>query len=390
MDLLDLLVVTSAVAAGIGGHRIGLTARAASWIGLALGFVIAAKLLPSIVEGYGGDYQHLLLLELTVLLCGALAGQVIGLLIGQRVKVIIPPGPARTLDRAGGAVAGVFGVLVLLWLLLPTLAQTPEWPADQARNSAIADFIHEHFPDAPNTAKVIQRLLGPQVVEGLGAAPDLGTPPAGTNITRAVQDRVARSTVKVEAVACSRIQDGSGAVVGPGLVITNAHVVAGSEGTTVETFPDDRSLPADVVAFDPDRDVAVLRVQGLDRPALPLDNGSFGEGGVGAVFGHPRGGPLTPTPFLVGRKVTANGRDIYDEDITQRRVFFLASHLEPGDSGGALIDGNGTVVGMAFAIAPDRSNVAYALTIEEVTPVLRTVTSGPAGSSAVGTGQCIN
>jgi S1-C subfamily serine protease len=91
---------------------------------------------------------------------------------------------------------------------------------------------------------------------------------------------------------------------------------------------------------------------------------------VGAVFGHPGGGPLELSPYQVGEEVTATGRDIYGAERTERQMLFLAAELRPGDSGGALVDPSGAVVGVAFAIAPDRPDVAFALTIEEVRAVL--------------------
>jgi S1-C subfamily serine protease len=182
-----------------------------------------------------------------------------------------------------------------------------------------------------------------------------------------VVDAVVPSTVKVHGVACRRIQEGSGFVAGPGLVVTNAHVVAG-EGETVVQRSDGTEVRATVVAFDPRRDLAVLSAPDLDRPALP--RADVEEGALGAVFGHPGGGPLRAAPFSVGRTVNATGTDIYDRERTERKVLILAAGLAPGDSGAALIDPQGRVVGVAFAIAPDKPGVAYALDIEELEPVL--------------------
>jgi S1-C subfamily serine protease len=268
------------------------------------------------------------------------------------------------------------------------MANTPDWPAQQARGSKIAELIDEHLPRPPDAIVALRQLIGddvfPQVLEGLGAAPDLGPPPADSGLDAATANRVARSTVKVEASACSRLQEGSGAVVGPDEIVTNAHVVAGSRQTTVDRHPDGAVLDADVVAFDANRDVAILRVSGMDRPALPIDPSDPAPGAVGAVFGHPRGGPLAIQPYQVGDVVTARGRDIYDAATTQRRVLFLSASLAPGDSGGALVDPRGVVVGVAFAIAPDRADVAYALATSELTAVLGAVAPG-----RVDTGPCL-
>lgn len=383
MDTLDLIVIALAIAAGVGGWRLGFVARAASWIGMALGVYVGTRLLP-VLGSSEEDPQRLLLLGMVILFSGAIIGQVLGLLVGARLRTVIRSKPVVTADRVGGSAAGAIGVLVAFWFLLPTLSQTPSWPAEQARDSKIATFIHEHFPEAPDTTQALRRVLGPRVFEGFGPAPALGPPPAESGLTADQANQVARSTVKVEAPACSRIQDGTGAVIGDELIVTNAHVVAGSKHPTVFRHPDGRELDATVVAFDSDRDIAILKVPGIDRPALSLGDGSFTVGGVGAVYGHPLGGPLTLSPFQVGDDTRARGFDIYDQHRTTRHIFVLSSDLAPGDSGGALVDPNGIVEGVAFAIAPDRPNVAYALTLDEVRPVL-----AGAGSEAVSTGPCI-
>jgi S1-C subfamily serine protease len=143
--------------------------------------------------------------------------------------------------------------------------------------------------------------------------------------------------------------------------------VAGEDDSIVE-FVDGSTLEADVVAFDPERDLAVLRTRGGGAPALPLRDAEVGD--TGGVFGHPGGGPLDVSPFRVGDEITAVGRDIYDSASTSREVLVLASELAPGDSGAALVDPQGRVIGVAFAVAPDKPGVAYALAIDELEGVL--------------------
>jgi S1-C subfamily serine protease len=195
---------------------------------------------------------------------------------------------------------------------------------------------------------------------------------------------VARSVVKVEGPACDKLQDGSGFVVGEGLIATNAHVVAGERATTV-IRNDGRRFDGTVVAFDPDRDLAVVRVNSFDRPALALSSTTPADGTSGGVFGHPGGEPLRIAPFSVARVINATGRDIYGSQRTERKVLELSSSLRPGDSGAALSNSQGVVVGVAFAIARDVENVAYALAPSELQAVL-----GQVESSAVSTGACIN
>lgn len=386
MNALDLVIVALGVGAGIGGYRLGLVARATSWLGMVVGILAAARAVGPVaraIEGAGDS--RLLLAAAGLLVGGAFLGQAVGLLIGARLHYALPAeGNARQVDRSAGAVVGVLGVLAAVWLLTPALGEVRGETARLARSSTITRFLADALPQAPDTFGDLEELVGgdfPSVFSGLDPAPDLGPPPEGTGLTPEVQDLVARSTVKVEAAGCGRLQDGSGVVLGADLVVTNAHVVAGGDDVVVERHPDGEQVAAEVVAFDPSADLAVLRVPGLDRPALPM--GDAAAGSFGAVFGHPGGGPLTPSPYLVGEEVTATGRDIYGANQTRRQVLFLAAELAPGDSGAALVDASGSVVGIAFAIAPDQPQVAYALTIEEVQAVL-------GGELApTGTGPCV-
>jgi S1-C subfamily serine protease len=386
VNTLDLLVLAAGVGAAFGGYRLGLLARVTSWMGMAAGTVVGALLLPPVLRAVdtASDAQ-LLFITMGVLLGTAFIGQALGLWVGGRLHVALPGGTVRSADRGAGAVAGVLGVLVGLWLLLPLMSDVPGWFASQSRSSTVARWVDERFPPAPDTMATLRRLVGgdqfPRVFDALQPAPDLGPPPSVTGIPQAVVDAVVPSTVKVEGTACRRIQDGSGFVAGSGLVVTNAHVVAGESETVVQRS-DGSEVRATVVAFDPRRDIAILSAPGLNRQ--PLSIVDVAEGGVGAVFGHPGGGPLRAAPFQVGRAVTATGTDIYDRDRTERKVLILSSSLAPGDSGAALIDPQGRVVGIAFAIAPDKPGVAYALDIEELQPVLAGDLSHP-----VDTGPCL-
>jgi S1-C subfamily serine protease len=167
------------------------------------------------------------------------------------------------------------------------------------------------------------------------------------------------------------------------MVVTNAHVVAGEKSTSVMR-PDGKVLKAQVVVFDPNRDLAVLRVPGLGQQPLRVSTAKVGD--AGAVFGHPNGqDQLRIAPAKISQEVEAVGRDIYDSRTTHRDVFIVAAALRPGDSGAALVDPKGDVVGVAFAIAPDRPGTAYTLTDKE----LRQVLAEPA-DTPVPTGPCLS
>ena len=389
MNLLDVVILGAAIAAGVGGYRLGFTTRAVSWLGMLVGIVAAARATGPIARAMeGASSGRLALTGVALLVAGAFLGQAVGLLIGNQLQVANPEGRAQRVDRVGGAVMGVVGVAAVVWLLTPSLAQVQGEVARLTRTSTIARTLDDLLPEAPPSLRDLEGIVGadlPAVLADLEPAPDLGDPPTSSGLSQAVAEQVAASTVRVESAGCEQRQTGSGSVLGPDLVVTNAHVVAGADEVRVVLQPGGDPLEARVVAFDGSRDLAVLSVPGMDRPVLPLVEADLGQ--QGAVFGYPGGGDLTLSTFEVGDVRTASGRDIYGDDGTSRELLFLASSLHPGDSGAALVDPEGQVVGVAFAIAPDRSDVAYALTAGEVAAVLDEV--DPAGEPTASTGPCL-
>jgi S1-C subfamily serine protease len=264
------------------------------------------------------------------------------------------------------------------------MGDVPGWPAREARSSQVARAIDRSLGSPPGLFDNLSRSLGvdglPQVFEDLRPAPEVRPPPARSPVTGAALAAAEASTVKVVGPACNRLQSGSGWVARPGLVVTNAHVVAGVEEVRVETSDGTRHS-AEVVAFDPRHDLALVEARSLKAPPLLVADAA--EGDVGVALGYPGGGPLTVAPFRVSRRIDADGRDIYDSESVRRNLLVLGAELQPGDSGGPLVDPQGRVVGVTFAIAPDQSAVAYAIAMQEV----RTLVAG-AGSRRVAVGPC--
>ena len=387
MSALDLLLIVALVIGATGGYRLGFITRVVSWIGLAAGLVVAVRLLPWVVDQFhSGDQALIVGLGIGLLLIGASIGQAVGFMIGGRITPKRRSDAFSIVDRSLGTMAGFLGVVVLIWLVIPILVSSPGTLARQVTNSWVARTIDDALPPAPDALQTLRAAIGadafPDVFDALTPTPSLGAPPEATGMTAAVSAAVARSTVKVEGNACAKVQDGSGFVVAPDVIATNAHVVAGERSTSI--FRDDgRRFDGTVIAFDPSRDLALVQVSGFDRPALPVAT-SPSVGAIGGVFGHPGGEPLRIAPFRVARAITATGRDIYGGGRTEREVLELAARLRPGDSGSAVVDSNGTVVGVAFAISRDRDDVAYALAPSELRAVVARPTVPPTG-----TGPCL-
>jgi S1-C subfamily serine protease len=388
VNFLDLLVIAAAAAAGVIGYRMGFLRRLASWTGLVGGLVLAVVLVDDVADLLRGTPPRTRLLGALafVLLC-ATAGQAIGYAIGSALhRTVGRNAPLRSGDRVAGAVLGVTGVLTLMWLLIPALASSPGWPARAVRDSAVARAIDRLAPTPPDDAEALGRLVGdqslPEVFDTL-TSPDAGTPPQH-GVPVEVAKRVSASVVKVEGAVCDRIQEGTGFFAAPGLVVTNAHVVAGLDHPRVET-QDGRHADSDVVAFDGNRDVAVLAVD-LDVPPLVRADGHVDD--LGSLFGHPEGGPLREASMRIAQEISARGTNIDHTAPTTREVFVLAAVAEPGDSGAPVVNTNGDVVGVLFAFDLSQPDTSYALTDSELDAVLDPVIASHTRHQ-VGTGQCL-
>ena len=386
MNPLDVALAALFVTVLVGGYRLGFVARVASWLGGLGGFVLALRLLPEALRR-ADDLTAItrLFLSFGLLLLGAAIGGAIGEFVGSHLRRAVPPGPARVADHVGGAIVGLAGALVGVWLFLPVMADVPGGMARLARNSTILGAIQRNTPRPPDTTQAVRALVGdtrfPDVFADLRPAPDTGPPPAAVPVDQAVVDKAVRSTVNVESSGCGGLHEGSGFAVAENLVVTNAHVVAGGERIRAR-LPDGRLLRAGIVVFDPNRDLALLEVPNLRLAPLPIASSKVGT--EGAILGYPGGqNNVRVAPAVVRNETIADGTDIYRRSKTRRRVLFLAANLRQGDSGSAFIDTGGRVVGVAFAIAPDRPDTAYALADEELRALLAEPRARGAGGRCV-------
>lgn len=385
MNALDFAIVAAALAAAVGGWRLGLVARAFAWVGIGVALAVGVRYVPRVVTEFGGtNADDRVTVAVLFLVLVATLGQSVGLGLSLLVHRARAARPLPAWDRAAGAALGALGVFVLVWMTIPSLATASGWPARMARDSAVVATLDRLTPEQPAQfaawGRAISEAPYPSALGPLEEPPDPGAPPRPA-LPAAVDATVRRSVVKVVGRACRQIQEGSGWVTRTGEVVTNAHVVAGETETSVED-ESGNDHDARVVAFDPVRDLAVLDVPTLAAAGLDLADGDVGD--VGAVYGHPGGGELRAAPARVGREILAVGTDIYRTGESSRNVFVLAASLAPGDSGGPLVNVDGDVIGVAFAIDPGRDGTSYAVTDEEVMAVLELV--DPAG---VSTGRCL-
>jgi S1-C subfamily serine protease len=373
VNLLDLALLLLVVVAIAGGLRLGFVARAASWIGLAVGVALATWTVPAalalVEDGDPGVrlFTGLVALAVTVTVVASLFQA-----IGLRARHSISASPLSGFDRVAGAIAGVLAVIGLVWFLLPAAAEVPGQISRQVRTSLLAELVERSTPEPPDAVRALRNLVDtsrfPEVFADLQPAPVSGPPPEQIPVEQAIVERATASTVNVEADGCGRRYEGSGFAVSADIIVTNAHVVAGSDEVRVKR-PDGEIRDATVVAFDGARDLAVLEVPGLGQEPLELAEAEIG--GDGIVIGYP-GGQDTPrvAPARVEERRAAIGRDIYGRERTERQVLFLSADLQQGDSGSPVIDQQGRVTGVVFAISPDQPTSSFALDLSELEAIL--------------------
>ena len=389
MNLLDLLVLLAVAGASIAGFSHGFTTRALSWVGLGSGVVVGVLFVDDVANALRDSSPRTRLIgSLTFLILASIVGQSLGIAVGSALRRhVVARAQLGFVDQVTGGIAGALSVLIGVWVLIPVLASASGWPARSVRGSVFVRAIDRWAPEQPSSLATLGRLLGeapfPEVFERL-TSPEVGLPPT-TGLMPDVAADVVGAVVKIEGRACDQVQQGSGFVIRDDLVVTNAHVVAGERATAVLAL-DGRRLDATVVGFDPDRDLAIVRAQGLGISPLPRAKGRVDSSG--AVIGYPRGGPQEVSPARIAEEIIAKGTNVYRTATTRRDVFVLAAELAPGDSGGPLFDELGRVVGIAFAVDPGDATTAYALTHDEMERGLSQMFA--AGVAApVDTGPCL-
>jgi S1-C subfamily serine protease len=387
MNIVDFVVIAIVVLAAVQGLRLGAIVQVLTFGGLLVGLWLGALLASVTVRSVHTPSMRTVVALVTMLGVASLCGAV-GRILGNAVFVRVHRGTFGLIDSALGIGVAAVATLLVVWLLASTLVNS-SWDTLNASitNSRIIRSIDNVLPAPPSVFSRVQSFLSsegfPPVFAQLAPASAGPVSLPGNAALRTAVDHAGPSTVKVVGEGCGQIQEGSGFVVAPGLVVTNAHVIAGIPHPMVEDG--NGSHATTVLSFDPSFDLAVLRVVSLNDPALPLDPDQVARGAQGAVLGYPGGGPFTVVPAGVMAGFEAEGRDIYGRGLTVRNVYEIQAVVRPGNSGGPLVEPDGEVVGVVFSRSTTNDDVGYALASPGV---LTRVQAASALSRGVGTGPC--
>ncbi|MGH3450396.1 MAG: MarP family serine protease [Haloechinothrix sp.] len=394
MNWVDLLVVLLALFAAVSGARQGVVVALPAFLGVLAGAIIGIRFAaPAVGDVFENPAAQVAFVVASVVFLVAL-GETFGVWIGRTIKDRISSPKLAGVDNALGAVVQGAVVFVVAWLIALPLTSVSGLPglASAINSSVVLGEVNDIMPaQAQRLPNDLRRLLDasgfPQIVDPFVQAPSGGEvrPPDTELQTSAVVRDVRPSVLKIrgDAPSCSRSLEGSGFVIAPRRVMTNAHVVAGTARVAVESNGD--MLPATVVYFDPGTDVAILAVPDLTAPALPFTPDSATAGDSAIVLGYPLDGPYTATAARVRQRIQLQGPDIYDSSTVRRDVFTVRAEIKSGNSGGPMIDPEGQVIGVVFGASVQDPDTGFALTAEEVAPE---VGEAPDMRSEVGTGPC--
>jgi S1-C subfamily serine protease len=343
---LDWIIVAFAVVLAAFGFRRGFIVGAMSFAGFAIGAFLGTRLGPLLLpRGSSSPYAPAFGL-LGALMAGAiLASGFEGFAFRVRRAMIVPG--IGLLDGLLGAALGVALGLGIVWIVAAVVAQTPSQGQLRAdiQRSAILSELNVLLPPSGPVLNALARLDPLPSIQG--PSPDVGAPVPRIAHALGVQT-ASRSVVRVVGTACGLAIEGSGWAAEAGVVVTNAHVVAGERDTTVEVGGRAPGLPARAIAFDPTDDIAVLSVPDLTVPPLTLEQAPR-SGSAGAILGYPENGSLDVQPGRVGRTQKVLTDDAYGRGPVSRLLTPLRGLVRPGNSGGPLVGGGGRVLTTVFA-----------------------------------------
>ena len=383
MTALDWLIVAFAIAMGFWGYQQGLIVGLLSLSGFVIGAFLGSRIGPALLaDGSHSPYAPATALAGALLIGGIVAISLEGLALTMRRRLLGVAGRRRGIliaESTGGAILLIALALALAWLFGAVALNAPGAKSlrKAVQESAILKALNDAFPPSSSLINALNRIDPRLSIQG----PSPNVPAPDSKIAHDPDVRaVEPSVVRVLGTACGLGVEGSGWIVQPGLVVTNAHVVAGETDTTV-TPPGSSALNATPVHYDPTNDLALLRVSGLDaRPLSFLRD--VRSGTAGAVLGYPENGPFTISPARVGTTGPVITQDSYGNGPVTRELTAVRGEVHSGNSGGPVVDAAGQVMGTIFASTTEGKPGGYAVPNGIV---MRALTDS---SGEVSTGPC--
>jgi S1-C subfamily serine protease len=390
-SLVDVVLVILIVIFAVNGYRQGFVIGLLSFAGFFGGAAIGLQLGPWLAN-FAHTAAPRVFISLATVFLMAIAGQALAGWLGAKLRANIHSDAARTVDDLGGAAVSAVAVLLVAWLVaVPLGSSSLPGLAQSVKNSALLHGINVLMPSQARTLSDALRQsvntdgfpnvfgdLDPTHVRQVQA-------PDGALAGSAVVTRARSSVVKIlgNASSCGKRIEGSGFIYASEHVLTNAHVVAGTDSVSV--VQNGNRLSARVVVYDPERDLAVINVPGLTGPVMSFASSRAGSGADAVVLGYPLDGPYNAQSARVRDVGLIRGPDIYNANTVTRDIYTIRGLVRSGNSGGPLVNPTGQVLGVIFAAAAGDEQTGYALTAAEASPVMST---GRHATATAKTGNC--
>ncbi len=358
MNWVDILIVAIVIVAAIRGWYQGAIRQALGWLGFVAGFLVGSAFAPSL-STHITHAPWRPLLAIAIVIVAAHIGHFVGHIVGATIRRSIKMVKLGFVDSGIGVAVGVAGALLTCWLLAALLVATP-WSTAAAgvQGSKIVKALDSALPPVPSFEAKLQTLLHnanfPSVFASVVApsVPSSGSAPTLRRNTLAPGGP--SDVVKVLATGCTDVHQGTAFFVQSHIAVTNAHVVAGATSVSVE------GARATVALFDPVNDIAILRVPSLNLVPMRFVSSVPTSGSSASIFGFPLDGSRTLSPSVISGQITAQSRDIYDQNLFNRTVLVLYANVQPGNSGSPVIV-NEHVAGVLFSKSLSQSSTAYAI-----------------------------
>jgi S1-C subfamily serine protease len=379
----DWVIVAFVALLAVYGYLQGFLVGALSLAGFVVGAFVGTRLANLLVpHGDHSRYAPLFGLLGALLAGGVLATGLEG--VGVRARAALKLPGLRTVDGVLGAALTACVGLGIAWILGAVALQSAGSSTLRAdiQRSAILRQLNQILPPSGPILNALATFDPLPAVHG----PSADVPKPSPAIVQTSGVRAARpSVVRVLGTACGLGVEGTGWVAAPHIVVTNAHVVAGESDTAVEVGGSAPGLTAEVVDFDPHDDVAILRVPGLNQPALTMARHSPSGTSV-AILGYPLDGPFNAEPGRIGQTQSVDTENAYGQGPVQRSITPLRGLVRPGNSGGPLIDSSGKVNGTVFAAVSGGGGAAGMAVPNSV--VALQLARGEARQGPVSSGAC--
>ncbi|WP_445167380.1 acid resistance serine protease MarP [Mycolicibacterium sp. Dal123E01] len=388
---LDIAVLAVAFVAAISGWRSGALGSLMSFVGVILGAIAGVMLAPHIVSHISSP-RGKLFAALFLILALVVVGEVAGVVLGRAVRGAIRNRAVRSVDSVIGVAVQLVVVMVAAWLLASPLTSSDQPNlAAATRGSKVLAEVDKYAPEwlkaVPKRMSALLRTSGlPDVLQPFGRTPIQAVDAPDASLADSLVVANARpSVVKIRGVApgCQKVLEGTGFVIAPNRVMSNAHVVAGSDTVTVEA--EGQTYDATVVSYDPNEDISILDVPNLPQRPLVFADQPAKSGTDAVVLGYPGGGEFAATPARVRETIELNGPDIYRTTTVNREVYTIRGTVRQGNSGGPMINRAGQVLGVVFGAAVDDNDTGFVMTANEVSRQLAKI----GNTAKVPTGACV-